>query len=130
MIIEHDLFRDTNIFRHRMKKNHMDFFNICQQMASRSHHSQFRHGSIAVYRRSAIVGRGYNRHKIHAEVSAVKSIDKYYRYENLVVYVCRINLQGGFMNSRPCPKCIKFMKDSGVSRVYFSDSDGFSKLII
>ena len=112
-----------------MKKNHMDFFTICRQLASKSHHSRFRHGAISVYRRSTIVGRGYNRNKIHAEVSSVKNIDKYYRYENLVVYVCRINSQGGFMNSKPCSKCMTFMKDNGVCRVYFSDSSGFSKII-
>lgn len=112
-----------------MKKNHMDFFAVCHQLASKSHHSRFRHGSIAVHRRSSIIGRGYNRNKIHAEVSAIKSIDKYYRYENLVVYVCRVNPQGGYMNSRPCAKCVDFMKHSGVCRVYFSDASGFSKII-
>lgn len=112
-----------------MKKNHMDFFAVCHQLASKSHHPRFRHGSIAVHRRSSIIGRGYNRKNIHAEVSAIKSIDKYHRYDNLVIYVCRVNSQGGYMNSRPCSKCADFMKQSGVCRVYFSDSSGFSKII-
>lgn len=112
-----------------MKKNHMDFFIICRHLASKSHHTRFRHGAIAVYRRSNIVGRGYNRNTTHAEVSAIKNIDKYYRYENLVVYVCRINSHEGFMNSKPCAKCMEFMKHNGVCRVYFSDSSGFSKII-
>ncbi len=113
-----------------MKKNHMDFFMICHQLASRSHHPQFRHGAITVYRRGAIIGRGYNKARVHAEVSSVKNVDKYSRYDNLVVYVCRVNSQGGFMNSRPCSKCMDFMKKNGVCRVYFSDSTGFSKIII
>ena len=107
----------------------MDFFTICRELAFKSHHTRFRHGSIAVHRRTTIVGRGYNRNKIHAEVGAVKNIEKYHRYENLVVYVCRVNSQGGFMNSKPCPKCMNFMKENGVCRVYFSDSNGFSKII-
>ncbi len=107
----------------------MDFFSICRQLAFKSHHTRFRHGSIAVYRRSTIVGRGYNRDKVHAEVSAIKNIDKYHLYEHLVVYVCRVNSQGGYMNSKPCSKCMSFMKDNGVGRVYFSDSSGFSKII-
>lgn len=126
----HRLRHNTRTISTNMKKNHMDFFLICHQLASKSHHSRFRHGSIAVYRRSAIVGRGYNRLKTHAEVSSIKSIEKYYRYDNLVVYVCRVNAQGGFMNSKPCSKCMDFMKDNGVCRVYFSDSNGFSKIII
>lgn len=112
-----------------MKKNHMDFFSICHRLASKSHHSRFHHGSVVVHRRSAIIGRGYNRQNSHAEVNAVKSIDKYYLYDNLAVYVCRVNSQGGFMNSKPCSRCMEFMKDNGVRRVYFSDSNGFSKII-
>ena len=133
IMIDHYYCWSEATFRARtrtMKRAHADFFTICHQLASRSHHSRFRHGSIAVHRRSAILGRGYNRQNSHAEVSSVKSIDKYYRYENLAVYVCRVSSSGSFMNSRPCPKCMDFMKHNGVSRVYFSDSEGFGKIIL
>lgn len=113
-----------------MKRNHMDFFMMCHELASRSQHSRFHHGSIVVHRRSNVLGRGSNRKYTHAEVSAITSIPNYSRYENLAVYVCRVNSRGGFMNSRPCKNCMAFMKGNGVSRVYFSDSDGFSKLIL
>lgn len=112
-----------------MKRNHMDYFTICHGLASKSHHPRFHHGSIVIHR-SNVVGRGYNRIKTHAEVSSVLSIDKYYRYNNLVVYVCRVNSQGGFMNSKPCVKCMEFLKANGVRKVYFSDDQGFSKIII
>lgn len=111
-----------------MKRNHMDYFMMCHSLASRSHHSRFHHGSIVLHRRG-IVGKGCNRKMIHAEVSCVKNIPKYYNYDNLVVYVCRVNTQGGFMNSRPCEKCMLFMKENGVSKVYFSDDNGFSKIV-
>lgn len=107
----------------------MDFFRLCGDLAVKSHHPRFRHGSIAVHRRNVIVGRGYNKTNVHAEVSSVKNITKYHKYDNLIVYVCRVNSKGGFMNSRPCCKCIDFMKKNGVNRVYFSDASGFSKLV-
>lgn len=112
-----------------MKKNHMDYFMLCRELASKSHHSKFHHGAIAVHRRGSIVGRGSNKKKIHAEVSSVMDISNFSRYQNLVVYVCRVNKRGGFMNSRPCKNCMNFMRDNGVSKVYFSDETGFSKII-
>ena len=112
-----------------MKRNHMDYFMMCHALASRSQHSRFHHGSIAVQRRGRILGRGSNRKNLHAEVCSITNIPNYHRYENLVVYVCRVNSTGGFMNSRPCQNCLDFMRDNGVCRVYFSDSVGFSKLI-
>ena len=111
-----------------MKRNHMDYFMMCHSLASKSEHRSH-HGSIVLHRRSRIVGRGCNQNRIHAEVSCVKNIPKYYNYGNLVVYVCRVNPRGGFMNSRPCEKCMEFMKENGVSKVYFSDEVGFSKIV-
>lgn len=112
-----------------MKRNHMDYFMMCHTLASKSHHSRFHHGSIVLHRRGNIVGKGCNRKRIHAEVSCIKNIHNYCNYDNLVVYVCRVNSTGGFMNSRPCENCMKFMKENRVSKVYFSDDVGFSKII-
>jgi deoxycytidylate deaminase len=113
-----------------MKRIHEYFFGLCGELASRSHHPQFRHGSIVVHRRSAVIGRGFNRSSLHAEVSSVKNIDNYRRYDNLVVYVCRVNSRGEFMNSKPCTNCMRFMKSNGVSRVYYSDEQGFGKICL
>lgn len=112
-----------------MKKVHHYFFGLCGDLASKSHHPQHRHGSIVVHRRSAVIGRGFNRSSLHAEVSSVKSVNNYRKYENLVVYVCRVNTKGEYMDSTPCTSCMKFMRNNGVSRVYFSGKDGlFTKI--
>lgn len=74
------------------------------------------------------MGKGSNRKMLHAEVDAIKSVRRYSRYDNLVVYVCRVNNQNGFMNSKPCSNCMKFMSENGVSKVYYSDTVGFSKI--
>ena len=112
-----------------MKRNHMDFFLISKKEASKSHHDRFFHGSVTVHR-NTVIGKGCNRNRIHAEVSSIKNIHNYFKYDNLVVYVCRINRRGGFMMSKPCSNCMAFMKKQGVSKVYYSDEDGFSKLIL
>ena len=112
-----------------MKRNHMDYFMMCHRLASKSHHSRFHHGAIVVHRRGCIVGKGSNKKRIHAEVSSIMNISNFSRYQNLVVYVCRVNSTGGFMNSRPCDACMTFMRENNVTKVYFSDEDGFSKII-
>lgn len=112
-----------------MKRSHTHYINVCHALASKSHHPRFHHGSIALKRRGGgILGRGSNRKNLHAEVGSIIDIPNYQRYENLVVYVCRVNSKGGFMNSKPCENCVNFMKSNGVSTVYFSDEVGFSKL--
>ncbi|ACH46859.1 putative cytidine deaminase [Feldmannia species virus] len=115
-----------------MKKTHETHFDMCRNLAKRSQHSTFRHGSIAVSG-SSVVGKGSNRRSLHAEVSAVKDtvkkkIGKGTR--RLKVYVCRVSSAGMFMNSRPCAKCMRFMRDAGVSKVYFSDQFGFAKIVL
>jgi len=113
-----------------MKKNHMDYFMMCRDLASRSQHTRFHHGSVAVQRRGKVLGKGSNRKNVHAEVSSVTNIPSYQRYDKLVVYVCRVNSTGGFMNSKPCSNCLHFMRTNGVARVYYSDSIGFTKMIL
>lgn len=113
-----------------MKKNHTDYYMMCHALASRSQHSRFHHGSLAVQRRGGVLGKGSNKKNVHAEVGSITNIPRYYRYENLVVYVCRVNSRGGFMNSRPCQNCLDFMRKNGVCRVYFSDGAGFTKIIL
>ena len=108
----------------------MDFFMMCHKLTYKSHHSRFHHGAIVVHRKNRILGKGCNKKQIHAEVSAIMDIPHYKRYKNLVVYVCRVNAQGGFLNSKPCCNCMKFMRENGVSKIYYSDDNGFSKIVL
>ena len=40
------------------------------------------------------------------------------------MYVVRVNLDGAFMESRPCSHCLYYMRNVGVKRVVFSTADG------
>lgn len=53
----------------------------------------------------------------HAEVRALKVSAK---TEGAVAYVARVNSNGEERMSRPCPRCIKALKDAGVKRVVYT----------
>lgn len=108
-----------------MKRAHRQFFRVAMEMSKRSNHSKHAHGSVTVQRNS-IVSRGANVGLIHAEVATLRScpILKDARRVGLTVFVCRVNNQGEFRNSKPCCKCQKFMKKWGISKVYYTQDDG------
>jgi len=95
-------------------------------------HGSYHHGSLVVSN-NRVLGRGYNHPRttykgkqqlsMHAEVCALnRSIIK--PRKTIDVYVVRINNTGSLMESRPCPKCILFLKKMGIRKVYYSGSDG------
>lgn len=97
-------------------------------------YGSFHHGSIIVTN-NRVLGRGYNhprtaykgpkgyQRSMHAEVCALnRSIIK--PRKTVDVYVVRINNVGTLMESRPCPKCILFLKSVGIRKVYYSGADG------
>lgn len=67
---------------------------------------------------------GQKRFTIHAEERLVAKC----RYSFDTILVCRLK-KIGFGNSKPCEKCMKILKEAGVSTViYFND--GWQKLRI
>lgn len=75
---------------------------------------------------------GYRFSAIHSEISA------YLRYrgdrKNLAKHVLinsRINSFHEIGYSKPCEKCMKFIKDKGIKKIFYTGYDGeFHKLII
>lgn len=63
---------------------------------------------------------------VHAEVAACyKATDLI----NATIYVVRINNAGDFADSRPCCKCMEFLKKKKIGKVFYSNSDGTLGLI-
>lgn len=60
---------------------------------------------------------------IHAEVDAISSISSKY-LKGLDIIVIRVNKNNGMKNSRPCNSCIDKMKQKGLRKVYYSNSQG------
>lgn len=107
-----------------MKRAYLEFFSEASNLSKKSGHPKFRHGSIVVLRKS-IVGRGANFGYRHAEVSSLMNCDPVWRSsrDKLVVFVCRVNSRGVFMNSKPCGSCQTFMRSRGIRKVYYTIDD-------
>tara|TARA_B100001996_G_C18622511_1_gene578316 strand:- start:456 stop:803 length:348 start_codon:yes stop_codon:yes gene_type:complete len=104
------------------------FFDIAVEEAERSV-QRFKHGAVIV-KGGKIVSTGFNKvsrkcpshmFSVHAEVSAIKH-SKVGLCESHV-YVVRLNTSG-LAESKPCENCQKFMKMHGVSRCFYSNSNG------
>lgn len=86
-----------------------------------------------VIRNGKIVSTGYNKIKthpelrikyehysIHGECDALLRADK----SGDTIVVARIMKDGSLGQSKPCPKCMKFITDCGVHTVYFTNDLG------
>jgi deoxycytidylate deaminase len=62
---------------------------------------------------------------IHAEINAVYTYYNKKNIKNCDLIVVRVNNDGtAFKNSRPCNQCINKLLKLGISKVYYSDSNG------
>ena len=71
-------------------------------------------------------------HSTHAEIAAIKSvpypIEQNIDWSNVKLYVFRIS-KGKSLGqgmSRPCPSCMKALKDKGIKKIYYSTDEGFA----
>ena len=55
---------------------------------------------------------------VHAEINALKRVKR--NLSGAVVYVSRVNNNGEPRQSRPCPACLKSLKDAGCKRVVYT----------
>ncbi len=73
---------------------------------------------------------GYTKgNKTHAEYEAVKKIRNHRDLSNIAVVNVRLNKQGDFRLSKPCRKCVDYLKGLGIKTVYYStELDSFERL--
>ena len=95
------------------------------------------HGAVIV-KGGRVVGTGYNRNRnhpaivspehiktdcsIHAEESAIR--DAGYDVRNAIIYIARVNKNGEDRDSRPCPRCLNLIKNSGIKRIIHTTQSG------
>jgi tRNA(Arg) A34 adenosine deaminase TadA len=58
---------------------------------------------------------------LHAEIAALVKC----RDECDTIVVARVNPQNKLRNSKPCPICSLALKESGISKIYYTTNDGF-----
>ena len=58
---------------------------------------------------------------LHAEIAALVKCKE----ECDTIVVARVNSQNKLRNSKPCPICSLALKESGVSKIYYTTDEGF-----
>lgn len=62
-------------------------------------------------------------YSVHAEYAAMKKIRRK-KAASLSIIVVRLGPRGTFLESTPCPKCSKLLKDFGIKKIFASNSEG------
>lgn len=108
------------------------YLSVARYFATKSS-ARNTHGAIVV-KGGRVVGTGYNKNRnnplavspehiktncsIHAERSAIK--DAGYDVKNAVIYIARVNRHGEDRDSKPCPRCLELIEESGIKRIVYT----------
>lgn len=114
-----------------LSKRDAAYLSVASSMALLSK-SRRKHGAVIV-RGGSVLATGYNKDKnhpnnvseehikthcsIHAEVDAMKKINN---VKGATIYVARINSFGKTMISKPCQRCYKKIKQSGIKKIVYT----------
>lgn len=111
------------------------YFSLAKNIAYNSEYGKIRHGALLI-KGGSIINTCYNKDKfcsfgsrfrdpdrgyatIHAELGCILGMSRSVT-AGADIYVCRINKQGQFRNSKPCAMCHEVLKYVGVKRVYYT----------
>ena len=119
-----------------LSKKDKAFLSVARYFATKST-ARNTHGAVVV-KGGRVVGTGYNRNRnhpmivspehiktncsIHAEESAIR--DAGYDVKNAVIYVARVSKNGEDRDSRPCPRCLDLINQSGIKRIVYTMQAG------
>jgi deoxycytidylate deaminase len=114
------------------------YFDLARNVAFNSQYGKIRHGALLI-KGGSIINTCCNKDKfcsfgtrfrdpdrghatIHAELGCVLGMPRTVT-AGADVYVCRINKQGLFRNSKPCAMCHEVLKHVGIKRVFYTTGD-------
>lgn len=119
-----------------LSKKDKAFLSVARYFATKSS-ARNTHGAVLV-KGGRVIGTGYNRNRnhprivspehiksdcsVHAEESAIR--DAGYDVKNAILYVARVNRHGQDRDSKPCPRCLDLIKESGIKRVIYTTQSG------
>ena len=119
-----------------LSKKDKAFLSVARYFATKSN-ARNTHGAVVV-KGGRVVGTGYNRNRnhpmivspehiktncsVHAEESAIR--DAGYDVKNAVIYVARVNKHGEDRDSKPCPRCLTLINESGIKRIIYTTQAG------
>lgn len=91
------------------------FIALAEEMSQYSDHRSFRHGSLIV-RGGKVMGRSFNKSWAHAEARLIKKLGPEV-CRGATLYVTR---EGNAM-SKPCEECMKAIRESGISKIIYTN---------
>lgn len=106
-------------------------FYFAQKEALKSDFPNYKIGCIVMHK-GKIVAKGFNKNKSHPKLnkygywntthSECASILKANKGDTLVIV--RVRKDGNFSCCKPCIRCLKFAKDFGINKIFYSDWAG------
>lgn len=138
-----------------MKKKDSRFFQLAEKQAKLSTFHDGQLGCVVVHK-NKIVCEGHNSskthplqkiynegyrcnnnendywslHSLHAEMTCLIEAEKILTKEDFSkasLYVCRIRKITPYGLARPCPACMKRIKELGIKHIYYTTNDGFAE---
>jgi len=114
------------------------YFDLARNVAFGSEYGKIRHGALLT-KGGSIINTCCNKDKfcsfgtrfrnpnrgpatIHAELGCILGLPRGVT-TGADIYVCRVNKQGVFRNSKPCAMCHEILKHVGVKRVFYTTGD-------
>ena len=111
------------------------YFDLAKNVAFNSNYGKLRHGAVLV-KGGSIINTCFNKDKfcsfgtkfrdpargpatIHAELGCILGLPRDVT-SGADIFVCRVNKNGEFRNSKPCAMCHEVMKHVGIKRVYYT----------
>jgi len=118
---------------------HRRYLSLAAKVASKNKtYVQQRHGAVLV-KGGSVISFSNNENQLkqwvarfrrrdrgiatkHAEVGCIHNIDRS-KTTGSTLYVARVNNQGEFRLSEPCPMCQRALKNAGIKKVYYTISE-------
>lgn len=114
------------------------YLQLAKNVAYNSTYGKLRHGAVLV-KGGSVLNTSFNKDSftsfgnrfrdhgrgpatVHAEIGSVLGLARE-TTTGSDVYVCRINREGQFRNSKPCSMCHEVLRHVGIKRVYYTTSE-------
>ena len=129
-------------------KQEMNGFVLAREVSKHSDYDRIHIGAVII-KKKRVLGIGFNQHKthpkqkklnyfnaarrkkecgfLHAEVNALNHVDNIESCKGATIFVYRETLNGDIGMSRPCPACMKAIKDAGIRTVIYTTPDGVAR---
>ena len=122
----------------QVSKKMKRYFDLSRNIAYNSPYGKIRHGAILI-KGGSVINASFNKDNytsfgtrfrdpsrghatVHAEIGCVLGLPRDVT-SGADIYVCRINREGAFRNSKPCSMCHEALKHVGIKRVYYTTNN-------